>query len=93
MSRKQVPADAETALRTARNSKPLEVLGTYDPIPRAPLDGEGAAYKDIRLDRTRAQYWLGVGAQPSDTAWRLLAMVRRPSRAEAVFPAAVWSTC
>ncbi|KAF2139032.1 uncharacterized protein K452DRAFT_290133 [Aplosporella prunicola CBS 121167] len=63
--------------RTARNSKPLEVLGTYDPIPKAPRPGDPEArpFKDIKLDRTRAQYWLGVGAQPSDTAWRLLSMV------------------
>ncbi|KAL8963839.1 MAG: hypothetical protein Q9183_004913, partial [Haloplaca sp. 2 TL-2023] len=26
--------------RTARNSKPLEVLGTYDPIPKTPPGGE-----------------------------------------------------
>ncbi|KAI9684126.1 MAG: 37S ribosomal protein S16, mitochondrial [Trizodia sp. TS-e1964] len=61
--------------RTARNSKPLEVLGTYDPIPHAPAHGAGKPYKDIKLDSARAKYWLGVGAQPSDTAWRLLAMV------------------
>jgi len=61
--------------RTARNSKPLEVLGTYDPIPRVPEGGEGRKYKDIKLDSDRAKYWLGVGAQPSDTAWRLLSMV------------------
>jgi len=30
--------------------------------------------KDIRLDTTRAKYWLGVGAQPSDPVWRLLSM-------------------
>lgn len=61
--------------RTARNSKPLEVLGTYDPIPKAPIDGEGKPFKDIKLDSARAKYWLGVGAQPSDPAWRLLSMV------------------
>ncbi|OBT77665.1 hypothetical protein VF21_03677 [Pseudogymnoascus sp. 05NY08] len=61
--------------RTARNSKPLEVLGTYDPIPKKPEDGEGRPFKDIRLDSARARYWLGVGAQPSDPAWRLLSMV------------------
>ena len=27
------------------------------------------------MDSARAKYWLGVGAQPSDPAWRLLAMV------------------
>ena len=99
--------------RTARNSKPLEVLGkslfplpfpiyfeiplpitslmiivplsvkltnlgtigTYDPIPKPPPSGEGKAIKDIKLDISRAKYWLGVGAQPSDPAWRLLSMV------------------
>ncbi|KAI4282323.1 MAG: hypothetical protein L6R38_003003 [Xanthoria sp. 2 TBL-2021] len=61
--------------RTARNSKPLEVLGTYDPIPKPPPSGEGKAIKDIKLDTSRAKYWIGVGAQPSDPAWRLLSMV------------------
>jgi small subunit ribosomal protein S16 len=64
------------ALRTARNSKPLEVLGTFDPKPQAPKDGEGRQFKDIKLDVSRAKYWLGVGAQPSDPAWKLLSMVR-----------------
>lgn len=52
-------------------------LGTYDPIPKLPSDGEGKPFKDIKLDSARAKYWLGVGAQPSDPAWRLLSMVRR----------------
>ncbi|KAI9743371.1 MAG: 37S ribosomal protein S16, mitochondrial [Claussenomyces sp. TS43310] len=60
--------------RTARNSKPIEVLGTYDPIPKLSADGEGKPSKDIRLDSVRTKYWLGVGAQPSDPAWRLLSM-------------------
>lgn len=61
--------------RTARNSKPLEVLGTYDPIPKPPKEGEGKPFKDIKLDTVRAKYWLGVGAQPSDPAWKLLSLV------------------
>ncbi|KAH7410151.1 ribosomal protein S16 domain-containing protein [Phaeosphaeria sp. MPI-PUGE-AT-0046c] len=63
--------------RTARNSRPLEVLGTYDPKPQPPRPGDthGRPWKDIRLDMSRARYWVGVGAQPSDTAWRLLSMV------------------
>jgi small subunit ribosomal protein S16 len=68
--------EANAKDRTARNSKPLEVLGTYNPIPQQPKDGEGRAFKDIELDLSRAKYWLGVGAQPSDSAWRLLGMVR-----------------
>ncbi|KAH7091663.1 ribosomal protein S16 domain-containing protein [Paraphoma chrysanthemicola] len=63
--------------RTARNSRPLEVLGTYDPKPQPPRPGDthGRSWKDIKLDLSRARYWVGVGAQPSDTAWRLLSMV------------------
>ncbi|RPA81994.1 ribosomal protein S16 [Ascobolus immersus RN42] len=61
--------------RSARNSKPIEVIGTYDPIPRKPENGEdGKPFKDIQLDVSRAKYWLGVGAQPSDPVWRLLSM-------------------
>ncbi|KAK9418963.1 putative Ribosomal protein S16 [Seiridium unicorne] len=62
--------------RTARNSKPLEVIGTYDPIPKAdPYDDSGRLHKDIKLDILRAKYWIGVGAQPTDTMWRLMSMV------------------
>ncbi|KIW04700.1 ribosomal protein S16, mitochondrial [Verruconis gallopava] len=61
--------------RTARNSKPLEVLGTYNPVAIRPIDPTQKPYKDIKLDISRAKYWIGVGAQPSDTAWRLLSMV------------------
>ncbi|KAK1569743.1 ribosomal protein S16 [Colletotrichum navitas] len=62
--------------RTARNSKPIEVIGTYDPVPkRDPYDATTKPHKDIRLDSLRARYWIGVGAQPTDTVWRLLSMV------------------
>ena len=52
--------------RTARNSKPLEKLGTYNPIPTP--SGE----KDIVLNFHRTKYWLGVGAHPTETVARLL---------------------
>lgn len=69
------PQTNETC-RTARNSRPLEVIGTYDPIPKPdPYDHSGKLHKDIKLDTQRARYWIGVGAQPTDTAWRLLSMV------------------
>lgn len=62
--------------RTARNSRPLEVIGTYDPIPKKDTyDESGRLHKDIKLDTLRAKYWIGVGAQPTDTVWRLLSMV------------------
>ncbi|KAB8075952.1 ribosomal protein S16 domain-containing protein [Aspergillus leporis] len=64
--------------RSARNSKPLEVIGTYNPVPQRPtnLSDEEARsarpFKEVSLDQSRAKYWLGVGAQPSDGVWRLL---------------------
>ncbi|CRG87661.1 Ribosomal protein S16, mitochondrial [Talaromyces islandicus] len=67
--------------RTARDSKPLEVIGTYNPIPQKPTNlSEKEAlvakpFKEISLDQTRAKYWLGVGAQPTDGVWRLLTML------------------
>ncbi|KAM7187158.1 mitochondrial 37S ribosomal protein MRPS16 [Naviculisporaceae sp. PSN 640] len=62
--------------RTARNSRPLEVIGTYDPIPKKDTyDNSGKLHKDVKLDITRAKYWIGVGAQPTDVVWRLLSMV------------------
>ncbi|KKK22480.1 mitochondrial 37S ribosomal protein [Aspergillus rambellii] len=67
--------------RTARDSKPLEVIGTFNPVPQRPtnLSDEEArsarAYKEISLDRSRAKYWLGVGAQASESVWRILNLV------------------
>ncbi|KAI6815548.1 hypothetical protein KC332_g4080 [Hortaea werneckii] len=63
--------------QTARDSKPLEVLGTYNPIPELPVGAEPGdrKVKDVKVDVSRCAYWLGVGAQPSDTVWRLLSMI------------------
>ncbi len=45
--------------RRPRNGRVIEELGTYDPmIPE--VDARAI------LDNERIQYWLGVGAQPSD---------------------------
>jgi ribosomal protein S16 len=45
-------------------------------MPKAdPYDDSGRLHKDIKLDILRAKYWLGVGAQPTDTMWRLMSMV------------------
>jgi small subunit ribosomal protein S16 len=45
--------------RAPRGGRPLEELGTYD--PRVPETDARAILKKERVD-----YWLGVGAQPSD---------------------------
>ena len=72
--------------RTARDALPLEVLGTYNPIPQTPVGSVEGARKqiDIKVDVARAKYWLGVGAQPSDTVWRLLSMVSYVGQGERV---------
>ena len=41
-----------------RNGRTLEVVGTYDPLQKPAL---------VKLDADRVKYWLGCGAQPSDT--------------------------
>jgi small subunit ribosomal protein S16 len=45
--------------RAPRGGRPLEELGTYD--PRVPETDARAILKNDRVD-----YWLGVGAQPSE---------------------------
>lgn len=52
-----------TDKRRARDSKTLEIVGYYDPRP-SPIE--------LNLQRDRIDYWLGVGAQPSDTVKRLV---------------------
>ncbi|KAG0130699.1 ribosomal protein S16 domain-containing protein [Tuber indicum] len=61
--------------RSAQTNRPIEVIGTYNPIPVPPVDGIGKGTKHIEIDTARAKYWLGTGAQPSDPVWRLLSMI------------------
>lgn len=78
-----------------RNGKPLELLGTYDPIPRvregntppaaANVFAKGTQdmivkEKKVELNVERIKYWLGVGAQPTRSAVKLLERVSRRSR-------------
>lgn len=60
----------------ARDAKPIEVLGTYVPIPspvtKRELKRGVIPIKDVKLDFDRAKYWIGVGAQPSETVTKLL---------------------
>ncbi|KAG0077586.1 hypothetical protein BGZ90_006919 [Linnemannia elongata] len=57
--------------RSRPTRKPIEQLGTYNPIPNK--DGS----KDISLNFERAKYWIGVGAKPSDSVARILAKVTK----------------
>lgn len=51
--------------RVKRDGKVLENLGWYNPIEKDPE-------KQLKLNAERIQYWLSVGAQPSDTMMDIL---------------------
>jgi len=51
--------------RRPRDGRPIEELGTYDPmIPETD--------KRYVIQKERVEYWLSVGAQPSERVWVLL---------------------
>jgi small subunit ribosomal protein S16 len=52
--------------RSPRDGKFIEIIGHYNPILQP---------KELVVKSDRARYWLGVGAQPSDTVARLLKQV------------------
>ena len=54
-----VVADA----RTRRSGKAIETIGRYHPKEEPSF---------IEVDSERAQYWLGVGAQPTESVQRIL---------------------
>ncbi len=45
-----------TPQREKRDSKAIEQIGNYSPVTKA-----------LTIDSERVKYWIGVGAQPSDT--------------------------
>ena len=50
-------------VRTRRNGKAIETIGKYHPKEHPSV---------IEVDSERVQYWLGVGAQPTDPVQHLL---------------------
>lgn len=67
LGRRHRPAYRLAAMdvRSPRDSKTIEELGIYDPChPDKELQ--------LNLNRERIEYWLSVGAQPSDTVRDLL---------------------
>ena len=52
-------------IRSPRNGRVIEELGWYDP-------NAGESDQQTSLNRERIEYWLSVGAQPSDTVQKLL---------------------
>ena len=49
--------------RSPRDGRFIEEIGYYDPMTQP---------AEIKVDNERAKYWLGVGAQPTDTVRILL---------------------
>jgi len=47
----------------ARDSRAVEVVGTYNPITQPAA---------VKLEHARIEHWMKNGAQPSDTVARLL---------------------
>lgn len=61
--------------RSGRDKLPIEVIGTYNPVAteltsQQKLQGQ-LPIKDVQIDFHRSRYWLGVGAQPTETVSRL----------------------
>ena len=54
-----------TPSTTRRDGKFIEVLGTYNPQAHARTE-------ELKLKMERIDHWLGVGAQPTDTAKSLI---------------------
>jgi small subunit ribosomal protein S16 len=50
-------------IRSPRDGRFIEEIGYYDPMTQP---------AEIKVDNDRAKYWLGVGAQPTDTVRILL---------------------
>lgn len=50
--------------RKPRDGTTIEEIGTYNPI--------AAADAQLSVKAERAQYWIGVGAQPTDVVKKLL---------------------
>ena len=68
-----------TDSRTARDSSFVEIVGHYNPRTKPAA---------VTIDRERIDYWVGKGAQLSDTVRTLLARHLTPVPVDASTPAA-----
>jgi small subunit ribosomal protein S16 len=67
-----------TDSRTARDSSFVEILGHYNPRSKPAI---------VRVDKDRVSYWLGKGAQASDSVRTLIRRHLTPAPAAATPPA------
>jgi small subunit ribosomal protein S16 len=68
-----------TDSRSARDSSFVEILGHYNPRSKPAV---------VKVDKERVSYWLGKGAQASDTVRTLISRHLTPVPAPATAPAA-----
>ena len=59
-----------------RDGRFIERLGFYNPVAKGQAEG-------LRVDLDRADYWVGVGAKPSDVVKKLIAQARKNAVPEA----------
>ena len=57
--------------REPRDGRFVEVLGHYDPRKSPAV---------VKIDTERTEYWIGKGAQPSDTVRSLLKQQAKPAK-------------
>jgi small subunit ribosomal protein S16 len=70
-----------TDSRAARDSSFVEILGHYNPRTKPAV---------VNVDKERIAYWIGQGAQPSDSVRTLIArhLTAPPAAADAAAPTA-----
>jgi small subunit ribosomal protein S16 len=61
--------------RSPRDGKFIEEIGTYQPLKKD---------NNFAIDMERANYWIGKGAQPSDT---VASFIKKTKKAAAAAPA------
>ena len=61
-----------TDARNPRDGRFIEIIGYYDP-----------RHEDEKIDLERANYWLSVGAQPSDTVRNIIDRAKKAPAKEA----------
>ena len=54
----------------SRDGRFIERVGFYNPVAKGQSEG-------LRIDLERVDYWLGVGAQPSDVVKQLIGKARK----------------
>ena len=69
MGRKKKPfyRIVATDSRSPRDGRSLEILGHYDPMTNP---------STVKVELDRVDYWLSVGASPSETVTNLIARAR-----------------